>query len=150
MLTAALPALAFLSNAAFGRGVPFPIAVATGDLSAGLGVPAWLWPGVVGAVVLMGGAFLVSLVANLARCWEVFRTKPPAHETYATKEELAAMEQRLNLALQNNQSNADHWRGEMTAKVDGLGKTFQSFTNELMRAIGRLEGKAKPEGEGGR
>lgn len=124
----------------------FLAVLGTADFSSALGVPSWLWPAVLGAVLLMAVSFLVSLVSNVARCWEVFRTKPPALEAYATKEELAAMEQRLNLALAHSQSNADHWRGEMTAKVDGLGKTFQSFTNELMRAIGRLEGSGKAEG----
>jgi len=124
-----------------------PLFLALADLSSSLGVPSWLWPAVLGALVLVGVAFVVSIVANLAKCWEVLRTKPAAHETYATKEELAAMEARLNLARASDASSADHWRGEMTAKVDGLGRTFQTFTSELMRAIGRLEGggKAKPE-----
>lgn len=118
---------------------------AVADLSSALGVPSWLWPAVLAALLLMALSFVVSLVANLAKCWDVFRAKPAAHEMYATKDELAAMEARLNRARQSDASNADHWRGEMTAKVDGLGKTFQSFTNELMRAIGRLEGgKANP------
>lgn len=117
--------------------------LAEADLVHTLGVPSWLWPALLGALLLIGCGFLLAIVVNVAKLWEIFRAKPAAHDVYATKEEMAALENRLMTSMASNQSNADHWRGEMSGKMDGLQRTFQSFGNELMRALGKLEGRTE-------
>lgn len=108
------------------------------------GHPLFL-PGLTFAALIV----LASLLASVAKIFDVFRRKPPLEEIFATKAELSALEQRFEkkmdtivLAVNSNRVASEAHFGELGAKLSSIERGSQSTTSDIMRALGRLEGKS--------
>ncbi|GEM_PF-7091139 len=81
-----------------------------------------------------------------------FRRSPSIDEEFARKEyvdgeigrldeKIVGLEKTISDKLSDNRSNNDSKFGELTGQIGSLNQSFNSLSNDLMRAIGRLEGK---------
>jgi hypothetical protein len=127
------------------------------------------------AYFLIGLIALVALVNGCVNIWDKVRQKPPAHEQFARKSEVAELrvwttqeiaatnrnlekieeragsamkqlEDRISHDIADNRSNVDKQLGILFGKLDTFQSSFQSFTNDVMRLIGKLEGDKDKSG----
>lgn len=101
----------------------------------------------------IAGLAMVLVLINLSvSIWNGVKAKPANHEVFATKQELkekaersakerAELEARLMSTIIDNRSNMHAQMGSLSGKIDSIQTGFQSFTNDVFRAIGKLEGK---------
>jgi len=128
---------------------PFTLAVVV-DLPASPGVV------VLGALVL-ALPVVISTLNGLISIIRSFRKTPPDHEHYATKDELAALEERIadaaterNRVLMSNMARGEQRlteiRGEIGHQLDQGQTLFNSMSREihsLAVAIAELRGESK-------
>ncbi len=78
------------------------------------------------------GVSLLGALSSAVTIWDRLRSKPPMHTVYATKGELAAMEERQSKDI-----------AAIFDKLDAQQRTLQSFSNDVCREIGKLESKSR-------
>lgn len=113
-------------------------------------------PYVAAACLLLGLTVLVSLVAGISTVWNNFRPRPSAAdslrefsrevaETYATKEALIAVEQRLVTQCECSRDDRAKELTVMRTEMASLRASMTQGFTELQRSIGRVEGKISNE-----
>lgn len=130
----------------------------------------WIWIGAVVAVLMA----LATAINHITATVERFKSKPPVHELYATKNELtqfdirirdeiqaadnrsekrakancdliysqtAQIERVLSDKISDNKTNHTEQFGFLRGELHAMRGTMQSLSNEISRAVGRLEGR---------
>jgi hypothetical protein len=120
--------------------------------------PEAVW---VGVIVIAAGA-LIRGADGLTSIIDRYRRKPTAEATFATKEELIAVDKRseqrstenrdlirdqvaqlertLCDKINDNKTNHTEQFGFLRGELHAVRGTMQSLSNEISRAVGRLEG----------
>ena len=101
--------------------------------------------GVIAAAILIGLAFLAQLAANGVAIWSGLRRQPSADATFATKESLKEMDERLMTEIRTIQEDRKQSVKDLHKKFDdnfsALNRTLSVGMQDVNHAIGRLEGQ---------
>lgn len=96
------------------------------------------------AKLVLGIGTLLGLGYLSVSIWSMLRQQPPAHDVYATKPELLAMETRLTNQITTVAEERSEATKDIHSKIDremgAMRATLASGLNDMNRSIGRLEG----------
>lgn len=93
-------------------------------------------------LAITGGFFVLQVVDKGTAVWKRFKEDPAPADRFATKDELRAMELRIEKRIGENLGAINTKIGSMDGKVGAMERTLTSFVEEISRSIGRLEGAA--------
>ena len=103
---------------------------------------------ILGAFIVICG-ILLGILQSIVTIWGKLRRNPSVDQMFATKAELANLEQRLMNSVAENRRQNEVDFSKLGEKVDASSATMNALSNDLMRAIGRVEGALKtPEAQG--
>lgn len=102
-------------------------------------------------LAITGGFFVLQVIDKGTAVWKRFKADPTPAELYATKDELRAMELRIEKRIGEHLGAIQAKIASTEAKISNMERTLTSFVEEISRSIGRLEGAAgtSPTGKKG-
>lgn len=95
---------------------------------------------VMGAIWIGGLAVLVPTVSGIVSIWDKFRRKPTVDATFATKDEVRAMEDRLTAAISENRADNKAMEDAVFHRINEVDNTLATGLKDVARSIGQLEG----------
>jgi hypothetical protein len=88
------------------------------------------------------GLFAVAVAAEKAvSIWHKLKKPVPDHETYATKNELAAVEARVKDEIDGVERQLHDGFGQIDHRMTQMERTLGNLVNDMARSLGRLEGQ---------
>lgn len=92
-------------------------------------------------LALTGLFFVVKLVDAATATWHRLRRTPPAEEVFATKPELNEVRQQVHKMEGRIEARIQRGFHEQGDRIERLERTMSTFTEEMSRSLGRIEGK---------
>ena len=94
---------------------------------------------------LAGLFFVVQVVDKSTATWHRLKRRPSVDEVFATKPELLKVREEVKGIEERIESRMENSFAEQGRRIDGLEKTLSTFTQEISRSLGRIEGHIKTD-----